>query len=151
MKKMAKRVHDCVRNSRQVISTANIVISAVPPRDKAGQINAINDWLLHRFRFVSDPINVELLRDPAGALSNIVRSGFTQGDCDEAAMLAASLGNANGIQARFRALAFGGPAAPYTHVICDLLDQFGRWHPIDITRPQGFTPPPVSRTLTQAV
>lgn len=151
MRNMAAKVRDCLKKSREVIDTANDVIAATTPRDVAQQIDAIADWLSARFRFVSDPVNVELLRDPAGAVKRINSRGYTQGDCDEAAMLAASLGMANGIPARFRALAFGTPYAPFTHVICDLRDQFGKWVPIDVTRPPGYTPPPPSRQLIQSV
>lgn len=151
MRNMAAKVRDCLKKSREVIQTANDIVAAVAPRDITQQIDAINDWLLARFRFVSDPIGVELLRDPAGAIKRINTRGFTQGDCDEAAMLAASLGMANGIPARFRALAFGSEYAPYTHVICDLQTQSGLWVPMDITRPAGFTPPRPSRQLIQPV
>jgi hypothetical protein len=150
MERMAKKVRDCVSHSREVIDTANDVVSVVPPRDVVGQIHVIYDWLLRRFRFVTDPVGVELLRDPAGAIARINTRGFTQGDCDEAAMLGAALGMANGIRARFRALAFAFNA-PYSHVIADLQGSDGVWYPLDITRPQGFTPPPVARTLTVMV
>lgn len=148
MQHMAKRVRGCL-NSREVIATANEVVAPVRPRDRSAQIHAISDWLLRRFRFVSDPIGIELLRDPAAALDSARRRGFTQGDCDEAAMLAASLGMANGIPARFRALAFS-QNAPYTHVIADLHDGH-RWTPVDITKPQGMIAPDPVRTLTVGV
>jgi transglutaminase-like putative cysteine protease len=150
MQRMAAKVRDCVSHSKDVIDTANNIVSVVPPRDIHGQIQAIYDWLLRRFRFVSDPVNVELLRDPAEAIKRINARGFTQGDCDEAAMLSAALGISNGIPARFRALAFAA-RAPYSHVIADLRDNDGTWYPMDITRPQGFTPPPVARSLTVMV
>lgn len=150
MRHMADRVRDCVRNSRDVIETANEAISGVTPRDRMAQIDAIREWLLRRFRFVSDPVGVELLRDPAGAIQRINARGFTMGDCDEAAMLGAALGMANGIPARFRALAFS-PTGPYTHVIADLRGPTGRWYPLDITKPQGFVAPPVARYLVQLV
>lgn len=150
MRRMAAKVRDCVAKSPEVIDTANNIVSVVPPRDIHGQIHAIYDWLLRRFRFVSDPVGVELLRDPAGAIKRINSRGFTQGDCDEAAMLGAALGMANGIPARFRALSFA-PGAPYSHVIADLHEPSGDWVPLDITRPQGFTPPPVVKSLTVMV
>lgn len=150
MRHMAGRVRDCVRNSRDVIETANDVVSVVPPRDTDSQIAVIGEWLTRRFRFLADPIGVELLRDPAGAIQRIRARGFTQGDCDEAAMLSAALGMANGIRARFRALSFG-ENAPYTHVVADLLGRGARWHPMDITKPQGLYVPDPSRTLTVMV
>lgn len=151
MNKMASQVRDCLRKSRELIQTANDIVAPLPPRDKRSQIDAIWDWLLHRFRYVADPIGVELLRDPAGSIHEINTRGYTQGDCDEAAMLAASLGMANGIPARFRSLAFGAPDAPYTHVIADLAPGDGKWYPIDITKPQGFIAPDPSRTLLLTV
>ena len=149
MRNMAKRVQSCVR-SKSVIDTANSVIAGVRSRDIVAEIDTIRDWLSSHFRFVADPVGVELLRDPAEAISRINSRGFTMGDCDEAAMLGASLGMANGIPARFRALAFER-GAPYTHVIADLQGPAGRWFQLDITRPQGYTPPDPVRTLTYMV
>lgn len=150
MRKMSAQVRDCLRKSRDVIQTANDVVAAVEPRDKLTQVDTIYDWLLHHFRFVSDPVGVELLRDPAGSIREIKLRGYTQGDCDEAAMLGATLGMANGMPARFRSLAFGSRTAPFTHVIADLAVD-GQWHPLDITKPQGFIAPNPSRVLTLPV
>lgn len=150
MRNMAKRVRDCLAHSREVIETANDAVANVTPRDRLAQITTLNDWLSHRFRFIADPVGVELLRDPEGAVRRINARGFTQGDCDEAAMLAASLGMANGIPARFRALSFG-PAAPYSHVIADLLGPGGEWYPLDVTKPYGMSMPRVFRSLTVSV
>lgn len=147
MNKMARQVRDCLKKSREVVQTANNIVAPLPPRDKRAQVDAVWDFLMHRFRYVADPIGVELLRDPAGSIHEINTRVFTQGDCDEAAMLAASLGMANGIPARFRSLAFGTTDAPYTHVICDLTPGDRKWYPIDITKPQGFLAPNPSRTL----
>ena len=149
MRKMASQVHDCLSN-REVVQTANNIIAALPSRDTMAQVDALQDWLGHRFRFVPDPIGVELLRDPAFGVHEMNTLGYTQGDCDEEAMDAACLGMVIGLAARFRSLAFNSPNAPYTHVICDLASN-GHWYPIDITRPEGFVIPPISRTLILSV
>lgn len=152
MRRMAANVHDCIAHSVEVIRTANGIVAAVPPRDVNGQIASIRDWLDAHFRYLSDPVGVELLRDPNGGIQEIRRKGYTQGDCDEAATLAATLGMANGIPARFRALAFYSSNAPYTHVICDLLNAQRQWTPIDITKPASMEVPPTpTRTLTLPV
>jgi transglutaminase-like putative cysteine protease len=128
------------------------VVGSVAPRDVGGQIQTIAHWLDAHFRYLSDPVGVELLRDPGGAFTEIRQRGYTQGDCDEAAMLAATLGMANGIPARFRALAFYSPTAPYSHVVCDLLGPGRQWIPIDITKPADMEiPPTATRTLIQPV
>lgn len=152
MRRMANNVRDCLAHSVRLVQTANDIVANVAPRDVDGQISVIRDWLNSHFRYLSDPVGVELLRDPAGGLSEIRQRGYTQGDCDEAATLAASLGMANGIPARFRALAFYSPSAPYTHVVCDLRGARGQWVPIDITKPANMDVPPTpTRTLFQAV
>lgn len=152
LRRMRQKVRDCISRDAYTIQTANAVVSAVTPRNRVEQIGAIESWLDNAFRYVNDPIGVELLRDPAQQFREIRTKGYTQGDCDEAAMLSAALGMANGIPARFRALGFYVPDAPYTHVVADLQDNSGLWHPIDITKPPGMTHPPTpTRTLLQAV
>lgn len=149
---MAANVRDCLAHSVLVVQTANDVVANVAPRDTGNQIATIRDWLDSHFRYLSDPVGVELLRDPSGGITEIKQRGYTQGDCDEAATLAASLGMAIGIPARFRALAFYTKTAPYTHVVCDLRGPGGQWMPIDITKPANMVVPPTpTRTLVQMV
>lgn len=144
MKQMRQKVRDTLKKSPDVIRFANRLVAAVSPRDKRSQIDSISDYMTHHFRFVADPIGVELLRDPSESIRQMQMLGFTQGDCDEAAMVAAVLGMSNGIPARFRSLAFGGP---YVHVIADLAPGDGLWYPIDVTKPPGFFSPRPSRSL----
>lgn len=151
MRAMAERVRGTLRTSRYAIDVSNALVSHTVPRDRASQAQTIADYLSRHFRFVSDPIGVELLRDPAEMLLQMQQRGFTQGDCDDAAMTAAVLGMANGLPARFRALAFGSINAPYTHVIADLNIGVGRWYPLDVTKPQRFLAPEPTRTLIVGV
>ena len=152
MRRMASAVRDCLARSVLAVRVANSIVANVPPRDVGAQIQAIGAWLNAHFRYLSDPVGVELLRDPNGGITEILRYGYTQGDCDEAAMLSATLGMANGIPARFRALAFYSPTAPFSHVICDLLGPGNTWIPIDITKPANMDVPPTpTRTLVQGV
>lgn len=151
LRRMRQRVRSCLSQSVASVQIANRVIAAVPQHDTVAQITAIRNWLDSVFRYVNDPVGVELLRDPAQQLTEIARQGYTQGDCDEAAMLFAALGEANGISARFRALAFYRDDAPYTHVVADLLGPDG-WYPGDITKPATMEHPPTpTRTLLVTV
>jgi transglutaminase-like putative cysteine protease len=151
MRRMADSVRDCLSRSSRVVRVANNVVAGCAPRDIGCQIESLSAWLDAHFRYLSDPVGVELLRDPNGGITEIVQNGFTQGDCDEAAMLAATLGMANGIPARFRALAFYTKDAPYSHVVCDLKGPNG-WTPVDITKPANMEVPPTpTRTLFQVV
>lgn len=150
--RMRDAVHSCLRSSPVLIQLANEVVAPITPHNTLGQIDAIDDFLSRCFRYINDPLGVELLRDPAFQAESIRERGYVQGDCDEAATLAASLGMANGIPARFRALAFYTKDAPFTHVICDLQGPDKKWYPIDVTKPPGMDHPPTpTRTLTLAV
>lgn len=148
MKQMRAKVLNTLRTSREAIAVANRIVAPVSPRDKRSQVDSISDYMAHHFRFVPDPIGVELLRNPTDSIHELRTQGYTQGDCDEAAMITAVFGMANGIPARFRSLAFGGP---FVHVITDLAPGDGTWFPVDITKPFGFMPPNPSRTLILSV
>lgn len=150
MRLMASRSRAALK-SRATIDTANAIVANVLPRSRADQIRAINEYVTRRFRFVSDPISVELLRDPSEMIGNMQLRGYAQGDCDDAAMIVATLGMANGIAARFRSLAYGTLHAPYTHVIADLALGNGQYLPLDVTKPQRFDAPIPTRILTVGV
>jgi hypothetical protein len=88
-------------------------------------------------------------------LHDIATKHMVLGACDDAAVLAAALGMAVALEARFTAYAFGHPtgtladrSAPFTHVITSLFDGQG-WQLLDVTRPEDMTRlPEVIRTLT---
>lgn len=141
-----------------VVHTANRVIAVAHVRDLPGQVAAIGDFMDRNFRFVSNPVDAQAIRPPRFMLDDLQARGFTQGACDDAAVLVASLGMANGIPARFRAVAFChrvadtcDPTVPYSHVIADLYDGTD-WHALDVTRPYDMDrPSEVARTLTAVV
>lgn len=107
----------------------------VAPHHVSGQIAAIRGYLVRRVRFVADPLGPELLQDPVLMLEDAEREGAAMGDCDDFATLAASLGGAIGIPARFVVVGFSGPDAPYEHVWTELFDG-SQWHELDVTRPR---------------
>jgi transglutaminase-like putative cysteine protease len=155
MRNMQRKVLASLKDP-YVVHRANEVIAAAAPRDYPAQIAGIRLYLETYFYFVDNPIGMQRIQPPAVLLHDIDRRGMTQGACDDAAVLVAALGMANGIPARFIAYAFGvssgNPAAdrqqPYTHVIADLYD--GRdWEMLDVTRPEDIARlPHVLRSLT---
>lgn len=146
-----------------VIHVANVIVASVPARDVVEQIAAIREFLECYFAFVPNPVGTQTIRPPGwtgnpaapGMLEDIAIRGLAQGACDDAAVLAATLGMANGIPARFRAIAFCvavgdcDPREAYTHVITDLCD--GRvWEDLDVTRPADRARPTdaeIARTM----
>ncbi len=139
----------------RVIYASNQVIAAVPARDVVAQIGAIQGFLESTFKFVPNPDGTQTIRPPGwtgndrapGMLEDIEIRGITQGACDDAAVLIATIGLANGIAAQFRALAYCyaiagrcDPMVTYSHVVCDL-DAGDAWQELDVTRPYDATRP----------
>jgi transglutaminase-like putative cysteine protease len=134
-----------------VVEVARGIIAGVAPRDCVGQARAIRAWVDRRFRFVRDPLGVELLETPAFHLSRIKQYGFVQGDCDDAATLTAALGMAVGLPATLHAVAFFERDAPFAHVFTLLHPPGAAPVEQDITHQAGKKRPPISRELTRRV
>lgn len=150
MARMASNIRASLTDHR-VVERARAIIAGVAPRDCVGQAVAIRAWVDRRFRFVRDPLGVELLETPAFLLARIERDGSVQGDCDDAATVAAALGMAVGIRATLHAVAFFSSAAPFAHVYAVLHPEPGAPVEMDITHQAGKRRPPVSRRLTRKV
>ncbi|MEP6494499.1 MAG: hypothetical protein ABJF01_17575 [bacterium] len=139
--------------SAYLVRYGNEIVAAARPRDYPAQIDAIRLFGRAYFRFVDNPIGVQRIRTPLDMVNDIESAGYVQGACDDAAVLMAALGMTDGLEARFRAVAFahrpdGDASAPYTHVIADLFDGVD-WAELDITKPDDLLRPPnVVRTLT---
>ncbi len=130
-----------------VIETARRIASEAPPRDTLGIVRAIYDYVSSHLHFVRDPRGVEALATPRYLLDRIATTHLVEGDCDDAAILTAALGKAVGLRAKFRALGFLHPQAPYAHVFT-LLQAAGRWVRLDITRNDPLQAvPPTARTM----
>lgn len=134
-----------------VVETANGIAASRPPRDYLGIALAIRHWLASNFRFVRDPVGVELLRDPEYQLRQWMTYGYITGDCDDVAVLGAALGKAVGIGARFVAVGFQ-PNRPLVHVFAVLtgrgdggMGSLGRGVELDVTRPPGTTAKPIRK------
>jgi hypothetical protein len=90
-------------------------VQLVGAREYLVMAQTIRAWLSGNFRFVPDPVGVELLRAPAVQLHTWEQRGLITGDCDDAAILGAALGKAVGIRAAFVAVGFS-MSGPLSHV-----------------------------------
>jgi hypothetical protein len=136
-----------------VDAARSLATRAAAPRDEYGQAIAIREWLKRVWRFVDDPFNGELLRSPDVMLREYFASNAVMGDCDEAAILGATLGKSIGLGACFTVYAFDprdGGNGGYSHVFATLLTSDGRSVNLDVTKPAGSVPAP-SRELTVEV
>jgi transglutaminase-like putative cysteine protease len=85
---------------------AKMITSSVPIRDELGQINAILQWVRDHIRYAPDTYQVEEITSPHILLSMYEKGnmGFSS-DCDDMALLTASLLRAIGFKVRLEAVA----------------------------------------------
>lgn len=126
------------------------ILRSVTPPTTYDEALMLRTWLGSHFLFLADPVgpgvfggvdDIELLRDPQIMLQRIQDRYVARGDCDDAAILGATLALA-------APLPFGGvqfalvgldPNGPYTHVFTEVLTSQG-WVDLDVTRGQGHVP-----------
>lgn len=115
----------------QVIDTARRIVAGVRGKDFRGEAAAIQNFVRERVRYTRDPYFSETLQTPAVTLSQL------QGDCDDHAILVASLLTAIGAPVRFRAIRIPGNGSDLGHVLAET--RFGRgWVPVETTEPWPF-------------
>lgn len=122
----------------------------LPQKDRIGEIRAIFNYVQNSIRYVRDIHNVETLHYAEQVMSQ------EYGDCDDKAILIASLLEAIGHPTRFVAVGFA--PGEYSHVFVDVrlgapspsagwLN--GKWLSLDTTEPQpmGWRPPGIVEIL----
>lgn len=136
-----------------VVVAAARVLAGSDGKSQAAVARRIARFLVKVWRYVDDPVDTELLLTPARMLRQYGMTGGITGDCDEAAILGASLGKAVGIPATFTALAFDtsdDDPARLAHVFASLLPNDGAPVMLDVTRGAGPVPL-ITRTVTMNV
>lgn len=111
------------------------------------QARTIRAWLEQNTLFQRDPYGVEAIHTPEAMIRQVLTSGRASVDCDDVAVLAASLGLTLGLRARFVTVGFHSPKSPYAHVWAELADpRRPVWIECDITRPaQGMSGAVIAR------
>lgn len=132
MRRLARQgmVHPVVRDQ------ALAIVAGIPGRDANAQIAALHQWLARHSWFTRDPQVAEFLVAPWQQLADLTRRGILTYDCDDAAMLAAALGGALGLKARFVVVGFRSRNAPFRHVWTELSPPMRppQWTALDVTR-----------------
>lgn len=155
VEEMRRLVHESLRDPLVVEQARRIVVECVP-RDEMCRALSIRRWMGENFQFERDPVGVELVMSPRLMLDRIASGRFVQGDCDDAATLAAAMGMAVGMRARFVLYGFGSRwqpvggtlssptlaprRVPFSHIYTSLRAGT-KWVQIDITRPERARPP----------
>lgn len=113
-----------------------IVRGAADNRDFA---RAVDSFIRLQMMIVDEPD--ELLHAPEFLLRQIESQGRTFGDCDDAAMVVASLMTGIGIPVRFKAVNPSGDGS-FSHVFAEWYDAGAGWVALDPTIPHYPVYPP---------
>lgn len=116
------------RASPIVLQRATELTRPCPGKDWLCEARALHRYVRDAIRYQMDPRDVETIRTPELTMRE------RAGDCDDKAVLLASLLEAVGHPSAFVALAFGAPPAPFSHVYVET--RVGdRWIAAETTEP----------------
>lgn len=87
----------------------------VPSHHFVDEALAIGDYVQRKVRYVRDADNIEYLQDPLDMIKQ-TQKGTAQGDCDDMALLTATLLLAIGHQPFYRAVRYESGAGNYNHI-----------------------------------
>jgi hypothetical protein len=87
----------------------------VPSMHYKDEALAIGDYVKQNVRYVRDPEGIEYLQDPIDLVDQIIK-GEAQGDCDDMALLVATLLLSIGHSPSFRAVRYGSGYDYYNHI-----------------------------------
>lgn len=79
------------------------------------EAKAIGDYIKSKVRYVRDPDGIEYLQDPLDLVTHI-QQGIAQGDCDDMALLTATLLLSVGHRPFFRAVRYHQPVGNFNHI-----------------------------------
>lgn len=121
---------------------AQSLTRSLPSKAYADELRVLQNFVRDRIRYVRDVRGVETVQEPPYTL----RVG--SGDCDDKAVLLASLLESIGFRTRFRAVGLNGEG--YSHVLAEAKDPSRGWVPLECIVPgaePGWFPPHVTRTM----
>lgn len=135
------RVTRDYKKNPEVIAAARAIIEAVPPKHYAAEAAIIFQYVQREVRYTQDVDGVEVVQTPDKTMI------LGHGDCDDMAVLLATLLAATGKRTRFVAGGFDG--GPIEHVWVEVLigDRWFAMDPTEIDYEFGDRPPGVTSSL----
>lgn len=129
----------------EIRAMAEQIIAHVKQKDYAGEIRAIFEWVRDKIRYTQDVRDIETLKTPDALLYSF------QGDCDDKALLVATLLESIGYTTRFIAVGFTQPGE-FDHVYAEV--RLGTvWIALETTEnmPLGWKPSNVIASMVRHV
>lgn len=105
---------------------AQSLVQGLPQQDYAAEVRALHAFVRDHIRYVRDVRGVETLHSADKVLE------LRGGDCDDKAILLASMLESIGHATRFKAVGFA--PGKYSHVFVEV-QLNGKWVPLETTRP----------------
>jgi transglutaminase-like putative cysteine protease len=117
------------------------LVAPLDQYDRLGEVKALHAFVRDSIRYTNDPVYTELVQTPPATLQMGV------GDCDDKALLLATLLESIGRPARFRAVAIA-PHPELSHVLVEARIGKG-WLPLETIEPveAGWFPAGVTRSM----
>ena len=114
MKKMARDFsrHDLVKR----LATNILNFKKIPSHHYLEEAKAIGQFVQKHVRYVKDPVDTESLQAPDMMIRMMTDVGYTMGDCDDMALLIATLLMSIGIKPKFRAIKYNEASASFNHI-----------------------------------
>jgi len=91
------------------------IVAQLQPKDYAGEVVAVRNWVAEYIRYSNDPLHVELVKSPQTLIEEVIERGVGVGDCDDIACTIATLCLQLGRVCQFIPCGFG-EAGHYSHV-----------------------------------
>jgi hypothetical protein len=114
MKKLAREFsrHDLVKR----LATNIIHYNNIPSHHYLDEARAIGEFVKKHIRYVKDPVGTESLQAPDMMIRMMKDVGYAMGDCDDMALLTASLLMSVGIKSKFRAVRYKDEVQGFNHI-----------------------------------
>jgi hypothetical protein len=101
------------------------VVRQLQPKAYDSEILAIRDWCATHLRYVNDPIATEWVKDPERMVQEIRATGKSTCDCDEIALLIATMARQLGREVEWVTVGFG---SGWQHVFARVKEpKSGKW------------------------
>lgn len=115
---------------REIKDTAVEIIKDIEPLNSLEQVKAIFNWIRKKVRYVKDYYSIEEIQYPRIMLKNIKVKGYAYGDCDDMALLSASMLYSIGMKTRFVVIAT--KPKHYNHIRTEVMIK-DKWIPLELS------------------
>ena len=117
IKIMSKMAREYSTNTLvRTLATNILAYDKIPSHHYLEEAKAIGRFVQKHVRYVRDTADVETLHAPDMMIKHMQERGYMSADCDDMALLIASMLMAVGIRPKFRAVRYRTDSGPFNHI-----------------------------------